>query len=120
MNKKPISPKTHAAIDYGFLGLMLAGPSLLGLSGSAKTLAYAFGGVDGGLTALTDQPLALKRLLPFRTHGTIELASVPAIVALPLLTGALKQPKARAFFGAAAGMVLAVYTLTDWNAKPSA
>jgi hypothetical protein len=40
--------------------------------------------------------LALKRLVPFRTHGTIGLSSGPLLVALPWLTGALKDPKARA------------------------
>jgi hypothetical protein len=45
---------------------------------------------------LTDQPLDLKRLVPFRTHGAIELSSGPLFVALPWLTDALKDPKARA------------------------
>jgi hypothetical protein len=48
------------------------------------------------INALTDQPLALKRIVPFRTHGTIELLSGPLLVALPWLTGVLKDPKARA------------------------
>jgi hypothetical protein len=116
VDKKPISRKAHGAIDYGFLGMMLAAPSLLGLTGAARTLSYLLGGVQGGLNAITDQPLAVKRLVPFRTHGTIELASGPAFVLLPVVTGALKQPKARAFFGAALGLLATVYALTDWDA----
>lgn len=116
MNKKPITPKLHGAIDYGFLGMMLSAPSLLGLTGPAKTLPYLFGGIQGGLNAVTKQPLAIKHLVPFRTHGTIELASGPAFVLLPVVTGALKQPRARAFFGTALGLLAAVYALTDWNA----
>ena len=116
MNKKPITPKLHGAIDYGFLGLMLAAPSLLGLSGPAKALPYLFGGVQGGLNAVTKQPLAIKRLVPFRVHGAIDLATTPALVLLPLVTGALKQPKVRAFFGGARGLLAAVYALTGWNA----
>jgi hypothetical protein len=48
------------------------------------------------INVLTDQPLDLKRLVPFRTHGAIELSSGPLFVALPWLTDALKDPKARA------------------------
>lgn len=120
MNKKPISPETHGAIDYGFLGLMLAAPSLLGLNGPARTLPYLFGAVQGVLNALTDQPLAVKRLVPFHTHGRIELASAPAFVALPVLTGAMKEGKAHGFFLGALGLLTAVYLLTDWDAAPKA
>lgn len=84
--KKPISPEAHGAIDYGFLAMNLSAPTLFGLTGAARTLPYLFGGVQGILNALTDQPLAVKRLVPFRTHGTIELASGPLFVALPWLT----------------------------------
>ncbi|MBA3415598.1 MAG: hypothetical protein H0U10_10280 [Chloroflexia bacterium] len=116
MDKDPISPKAHGAIDYGFLGLMLAAPSLLGLTGPARTLCYLFGGAQGIPNALTDQPYAVERLVPFRTHGTIELASGLLFVALPVLTGAVKDPKARNYFLAAGAMLAAVYILTDWDA----
>jgi hypothetical protein len=61
---------------------------------------------------------ALKRLLPFRTHGTLELSSGPLFVALPWLTGALKDPRARNYFLAVGGVLVAVYNLTDWAAVP--
>jgi hypothetical protein len=37
--------------------------------------------VQGGLNALIDQLLAHQRLIPFRTHGTMELSSGPLFVA---------------------------------------
>jgi hypothetical protein len=70
--------------------------------GAART-SYFFGGMQGGLDAFTDQPLALKGLVPFRTHGTAELSSGPLFVLLPWLTGALKDPKARNYFLALGG-----------------
>lgn len=115
---KPITPRTHGLIDYGSVALMLAAPSLLRLTGSARTLSYAFAGSYLLLSAFTDDPLGLKRAVPFPTHGKLELASAPALLALPWLTGALKDPKARAYFLALLGTVAAVYTLTDWDADP--
>jgi hypothetical protein len=115
---RPIKPRVHSAIDYGFLALNLAGPTLLGLKGSARGLSYLFGAVQGGLNALTDQPLALSRLIPFRTHGTMELSSMPLFLALPWLTGATKNPKARNYFLAFGALLFTVYNLTDWGATP--
>lgn len=112
---KPISPRTHGLIDYSSVALMLAAPSLLGLKGPARTLSYAFAGTYLVVSALTDMPLGLKRALPFPTHGLIELASAPALVALPALTGAMSDPKARAYFIGLLGTVGTVYSLTDWQ-----
>jgi hypothetical protein len=115
---KPIKSGAHGAIDYGFLALNLSAPSLLGLNGAARALAYLFGGAQGLLNAVTDQPLALRRIVPFGTHGTIELPSGPLFVALPLITGALKEAKARAYFLILGAVLVAVYGLTDWEAQP--
>ncbi len=114
--KKLISPTVHGAIDYSSVGLLLLAPRLLGLRGRARTLSYFFGAAYLLVSALTDYKLALKRLIPFRAHGLIEISSAPLLVALPLLLGAWKQPQARNFFLALAGAVTAVYALTDWDA----
>jgi hypothetical protein len=108
----------HGAIDYGLLALNLAGPTLLDQKGSARGLSYLFGAVQGGLNAFTDQPLALSRLVPFRTHGTMELSSMPLFLALPWLTGATKNPTARNYFLALGALLFTVYNLTDWDAAP--
>ena len=119
MSDKPIKPKLHGAIDYGFFAANPLAPGLLGLKGSARTLSYLFGGIQGGLNALTNQPLALRRLVPFRVHGTIELSSAPLFVLLPWLTGALKEEaKSRRYFLALGAVLVTVYNLTDWEAMP--
>lgn len=115
---KPIKRRAHGAADYAFLAANLAAPSLFGLKGPASALSYLFGGVQGGLNALTDQPLALKRLIPFRAHGTAELLSIPLFVTLPWLTGALEEPRSRNYFLALTAALVTVYNLTDWDASP--
>ena len=117
---KPISPAVHGAIDYGFLTLMTVAPPLLGLQGPARLLPRLFGGGQGVLNALTDQPYALRRVVPFKTHGELERWSGPAFVALPVITGALREPRARLFFGGALVLLLLNYNLTDWDAAPEA
>jgi hypothetical protein len=119
---EPIKPGTHGAIDYGFLALNPSATSLLGLNGAARALAYLFGGAQGGPNAVTDQPLALRRIVPFGTHGTMELSSGPLFAALPLAlpwpTGAPKGPEARAYFLILGAVLVAVYGLNDREAQP--
>lgn len=119
MSTKPFGPGLHSAIDYGFVATLLLAPTLFDLKGSARTLCYAFGGAAGILTALTDQPLAVKRLVPFRVHGEVDTPFVPTLLLLPWATGALGQPNARRFFTGFFFVVLTNYLLTDYRADES-
>ena len=114
--RKPITPKQHGAIDYGFLVIALAGPTLLGLNGTAKVLFAALGLVQGTLNAFSDHPLALKRVVPFRVHGRLELGGVPVYFLLPILLGAIDGTRALVFYLGAGALLLTVFALTDWKA----
>ena len=113
----PIKPKAHGVLDYGSVALTLAAPALLKLPPAAKTISWAFAGTYLAVSALTDMPLGLSKKIPFPTHGKIELMSAPALLALPYLTGATADPKARNYFLMLFGTVLAAYNLTDWQDK---
>ena len=117
---KPISPTAHGAIDYSSVGLMLLGPSLLGLKGAARGLSLFYGATYAVVSALTDYKLGVKRLIPFRAHGLTEISSAPLLLLLPWALGAFKQPKARTFFGMLLATVVTVYALTDWDADTDA
>ena len=114
-----ISPRLHGAIDYVACASMLALPVFFGLRPAAQTASFAFAGTYLLVSGLTDYPLALKRVIPFPVHGRIELASVPALLLLPSLMGALKDGKARAYFIGLAGTVLQ-YRTTRVLAAPGA
>ena len=116
MNRQPFGPQAHAAIDYGFVATLLLAPDLFNLKGAARTLCYAFGGAAGLLTAFTDQPLAFRRVVPFRVHGQIDTPFVPTLLLLPWATGALEARNARRFFLSFSAVVLANYLLTDFGA----
>ncbi len=116
MNRKPIGPTAHGAIDYGFVTMQVLAPRLFGLPGPTRVLCYAFAASQGLLNVLTDHSLGLVRVVPLRVHGQLETPFVPALLLLPWATGALKQQNARRYFLSFFGIALANYLLTDYNA----
>ncbi len=114
---KPITPRIHGLIDYGLLAANLVMPRLLGGSRKAQAVFGAFGAAEGSVNALTQQPLAVRKLIPFRVHRLIDLSSVPLYAVLPLATGVTKEPRIRAYWISVGVLLLAVFALTDWDAK---
>jgi hypothetical protein len=115
---QPIKTTAHGAIDYGFAAINLTAPSLLGLSGPAAAIPRSFALMQGGVNAVTRQPLALRPLISLRTHGWIEAATIPSLGALAVATGALGTTRGKAYFGAMGAALAIVYALTDWNDPP--
>jgi|tagenome__1003787_1003787.scaffolds.fasta_scaffold20549605_2 hypothetical protein len=112
---KTIDPATHAALDYGLSAAQLLGPGILGLGLRANAIGTLFGTYYGATTALTDTPLAVKPIIPFATHGALEVPTIAAMAIVPWLTGAMKRPTAKLFFLSCIGMALANYVMTDFN-----
>lgn len=117
---KPLTPRRHGVVDYAACALMLAAPPLLGLSPAARRVSTLFAGTYLVVTALTDFPLGLRRIIPFPVHGKIELASVPALIALPAVMGAMSGIREKAYFAGLVGTVLTAYSLTQWDADADA
>ncbi|THG33328.1 hypothetical protein [Naasia lichenicola] len=117
MANRPITPELHSLIDYGFAAGNLLLPKVLGLSAKAKTLFATFGVIQGTLNALTIQPYAAQKILPFALHGLLEKSSLPLYIAAPLVTGVAKQRGARTYWIALGVVLIAVYNLTDWDAS---
>lgn len=115
---KPIKPETHGIIDYGLGAIQILGPTVFGIRGPARTLSRLFGLTQSTINVLTDHPVATKRLTPFRLHGALEKWNAPVFLGLPMLTGALKKPRARNFFLGFFALAVVVYNLTGWEADP--
>jgi hypothetical protein len=116
MMDKPLTPRIHAALDYGLGATLLTVPHLLGLSRRAKVFFGAFGALATVVNAFTDTPLSVRRVIPFRTHRTIDLATDPLYVAVPLLTGIAGEPRARALWLGSTALLAGSVALTDWDA----
>lgn len=115
---KMISPRLHGVVDYAACGAMLALPGALGLSVPARLASGAFALGYLGLSALTDYPYAVKRIVPFPLHGRAELLSAPLLLLTPALLGEGAGARERGYFQALMVMVLGAYLSTDWQAPP--
>ncbi len=113
---KPISPTMHAALDYGLGATLLTVPHVLGLSSRARVFFGAFGALAIVVNALTDTPLSVRRVIPFRTHRAIDLATDPLYLIVPLVSGIAREPRARALWLGSTALLAGSVALTDWDA----
>ena len=117
MNNKPISPVVHGIIDYALVGSLLTIPSILNFKKSIKKLYAAEALMLLSYVALTDQPAAIKPLIPFSTHGKIDPFNVGQFALQTFWKPFRKDKKAMAFniaFTLIAGVMVA---LTDWHGQ---
>lgn len=116
MTTRPIGPTAHGAIDYTFAAITAAGPAALELDPAARATSHAFSALVTVLSAFTNYPLALRRVVPLRMHGALETPFLPAVLVVPWLTGAMRQRKARLYFTSLFAMAATTYMLSNYNA----
>lgn len=114
---KPIGPRLHSIIDYGFAAGNLVLPGLLKLRPAVIGVFAAFGIIQGTLNTLTSQPYAVQKVVPFKLHGAIEKSSAPLYVLAPLVAGAARDRRERLYWLGLGAVLVLVYNLTDWDAK---
>ncbi len=86
---RPIDATLHGLTDYTVgTTLLTAFPRLAGLEGteSAAQIRVA-GAVHAGYSTLTDYPLGLIKLIPYKVHLGLDAAGALALGAIPFLTG---------------------------------
>ena len=120
MKAKPISSKGHAIIDYAFIGSLLALPSLLKMNKQAKLIYAAEAALLLPYAALTKQPLAVKGLIPFKTHGKIDPINVAQFAAQSFLPAFRKNRKELIFNIAITAVAGLAVLLTDWKGAKAA
>jgi hypothetical protein len=113
--KPIINPLVHGYLDYFTVVVFLLAPSLLGLTGLAGTLAYALAVIHLAMTLITDFPLSIRKLVPFRLHGWVERIVGPVLLLLPFLLGF--EGAARIFYFAIGVTIIVVGLLTDYEAN---
>lgn len=113
---KTLSPLGHGLLDYATVLATALVPRLFGFPPKAARLSHALSATYLALSATTDYPLALKRLVPFPTHGRIEFASGFALPLLPWVVGFARHRAARNFMLSLSAVTFIVWTLTDWDA----
>ena len=114
---KPISPRMHGMIDYGTSAAVAAAPAALDMPPAARNLFEGLATGYTGLSAVTNYPLGLKKMIPFKAHGAAELAIGLLLPAMPWLLGFSDNRAARNMCFALTGLTLMVSALTDWDQR---
>ena len=115
--QKPISPTMHGVIDYATVAATAALPRLMNFPKRATRACDVLAGGYGGLSAVTDYPLAAKRAVPFKAHGAVEAVTGLALPMLPWVLGFSEHKAARNFFLGLTAITFVVAALTDWDAE---
>jgi hypothetical protein len=117
---RPIDSTLHGVTDYtvGTL-LMTVAPKLAGVEGTASAAQMRLtGAAHVGYSTLTDYPLGIVKLIPYKAHLAIDALGAVAIAALPFLTGQYKKgPKQWVPHVALAAFELSSLLMTDPRGK---
>jgi hypothetical protein len=117
--RKPISPRAHGVLDYATSATTAAAAEVLNFPPPARAAARALAGGYTGLAAVTDYPLAARRVVPFKAHGATEAALGLALPFVPWLLGFADHKPARNFFLGLTAVTFVVAALTDWEKRDS-
>ena len=90
---RPVDATLHGVVDYNAGAFLLtAFPKLAGIEGtrSARQIRMA-GAIHAGYSALTDYPLGIVKLVPYRAHLALDAIGALALAATPFVTGQWKK-----------------------------
>lgn len=90
---RPVDSTLHGVVDYtAGATLMTAFPRLAGIEGtrSARQVRTA-AAIHAGYSTLTDYPLGIVKLLPFKAHLALDAVGALALAATPFATGQYKE-----------------------------
>jgi hypothetical protein len=90
---RPVDSTLHGVVDYSAgTFLLTAFPKVAGLEGtrSARQIRTA-AAIHAGYSTLTDYPLGIVKLLPFKAHLAIDAIGALALAATPFVTGQYKK-----------------------------
>jgi hypothetical protein len=113
--RKPISPRIHGVLDYTTSAAVAAAPFLFDMPKPARRLFEGLASGYTGLSSVTDYPLGVKRVVPFKGHGGAELAIAAALPAMPWLFGFKTNKAARNLCFGLTALTVVVAALTDWS-----
>jgi len=113
--EKPISRQVHAFIDYAYAHVVLAAPEVFDFDNHQKAslVARSLSGSVFLTSLLTRYEGGLFRVLPFKTHLTLDYAASIFAVCSPWLFGFSKRNRVRNTFIAIGLAGLLVASLTE-------
>jgi hypothetical protein len=94
---RPIDATLHGATDYtAGTTLMTVFPYLAGIEGTraAKQIRVA-GAIHAGYSTITDYPLGVVKVLPYKTHLALDALGALALAATPFVTGQWREGRSQ-------------------------
>jgi hypothetical protein len=113
--RKPISPRIHGVLDYATSATVAIAPRAMSFPRPARLLFDSLATSYTGLSAITDYPLSVKRVAPFKVHGAVELAIAAVLPMLPYALGFAEHRAARNLCFGLTALTFVVAALTDWD-----
>jgi uncharacterized membrane protein YhaH (DUF805 family) len=118
MNKLP--PSFHGILDYIMVIYFLLAPSLFTLTPTVAIISYLLGVVHLMLTLFTNFSLGIKKIIPFRIHGFIELVVAVILIVMPALMGESVTFYDSLFFIITGAVILIIWILSRYKQTPEA
>jgi hypothetical protein len=90
---RPVDSTLHGVVDYTAGATLLSVfPKWAGIDGtrSARQIRTA-GAIHAGYSTLTDYPLGLVKVLPFKAHLALDAVGALALAATPFITGQYRK-----------------------------
>ena len=89
---RPVDATLHGVVDYNAGAALMVLPKLAGLEGtrSARQIRIA-GAVHAGYSTLTDYPLGIVKVIPFKAHLALDALGALALAATPFVTGQYRE-----------------------------
>jgi hypothetical protein len=111
---KPISPKLHGIIDYLAVPLLLAAGPLFQFGGRAAQITSTVAGAVLVVSAFTNYPPGLVKMIPLKVHRMIDVALGLMFIVYPHVFR-FPEHSALAFFIGFGVLMLIVAMLTRWD-----
>lgn len=113
-----IPKNKHLLLDYAYVPLVAAAPSLLGFKDESDSsgFCYAVAGTVLTYSLLTDAKWSAAKLIPYKVHAMLDIASGVAAFAVPALFSQQPSRKAQRLFLALGITGLVVGALSLRNA----
>jgi hypothetical protein len=90
---RPIDSTLHGVTDYtAGTTLMTVFPRLAGISGTrSATQIRRAGAIHAAYSTITDYPLGIVKVIPYKAHLAIDAVGAVALAATPFVTGQFKR-----------------------------
>ena len=114
---KLLNRKGHALADYGLTLVQWLIPEIVGVNKNAVYLYRVLGTNLAIYNTLTDQPLAIKKVIPCKSHYRIDLGNVALLALLTLHKNMRTDKRALRFHLGLVTLAALNILFTDWSAN---